>query len=83
MAGLIESYDRIIAFGQKHLSDPFYLEGTHRISVRYKIIREIASNILIHSEYVKAFPAKIIIEKSRTISDPAVVLFDTFILKIR
>ena len=66
---LIESYDRIIAFGQKHLSDPFYLEGTQRISARDKIMREIASNILIHREYVKAFPAKIIIEKSRILAE--------------
>jgi len=25
---LIDSYDRIITFGQKNLPDPFYLEGT-------------------------------------------------------
>ncbi|MBP7554309.1 MAG: putative DNA binding domain-containing protein [Spirochaetes bacterium] len=62
---LIESYDRIIAFAQKHLPDPFYLEGVQRISVRDKIFREIASNILIHREYFNAFPAKIIIEKNR------------------
>jgi len=66
---LIESYERIIAFGQKHLSDPFYLEGTQRISVRDKIIREIASNILIHREYFNPFPAKIIIEKDRIYSE--------------
>ncbi len=66
---LIESYDRIIAFGQKHLPDPFYLEGTQRISVRDKIMREIASNILIHREYVKSFPAKIIIEKERIVAE--------------
>lgn len=62
---LIESYDRIIAFAQKHLPDPFYLEGVQRISIRDKIFREIASNILIHREYFNAFPAKIIIEKNR------------------
>lgn len=66
---LIESYDRIIAFGQKHLPDPFYLEGTQRISLRDKIFREIASNILIHREYFNAFPAKIIIEKNRIYSE--------------
>lgn len=66
---LIESYDRIIAFGQKHLPDPFYLEETHRVSVRDNIMREIASNILIHREYVKAFPAKIIIEKERLLAE--------------
>jgi len=62
---LIESYERILAFAQKHLPDPFYLEGTQRVSIRDKIIREIASNILIHREYSNPFPAKIIIEKNR------------------
>src|SRR3989344_484300 len=66
---LIESYERILAFGQKHLSDPFYLEGTQRISIRDKIIREIASNTLIHREYFNPFPAKIIIEKDRIYSE--------------
>ncbi len=59
---LLESYDRIIAFVQKHLADPFYLEGTDRISLRDTIFREVASNILIHREYTNAFPAKLIIE---------------------
>ena len=66
---LIESYDRIMNFGVKHLSDPFYLEGTQRISVRAKIMREIASNILIHREYTNPFPAKIIIEKNRIFAE--------------
>ncbi len=38
---LIESYERIMAFVQKHLPDPFYLEGTNRISIRDAIFREI------------------------------------------
>ncbi len=59
---LVESYERIIAFVQKHLADPFYLEGTNRISIRDAIFREVASNILIHREYRNAFPAKLIIE---------------------
>ena len=59
---LIESYDRIIAFVQKHLPDPFFLEGIDRISIRDAIFREVASNILIHREYTNAFPAKLIIE---------------------
>ena len=66
---LIESYDRIMAFARKHLPDPFYLEGTQRVSVRDKIFREVASNILIHREYSSAFPAKIIIEKNRIYSE--------------
>lgn len=59
---LIDSYDRIIAFVQKHLPDPFFLEGMDRISLRDAIFREVASNILIHREYTNAFPAKLIIE---------------------
>ena len=62
---LIESYERIMAFVQKHLPDPFYLEGTNRISIRDAIFREVASNILIHREYRNAFPAKLIIERGQ------------------
>ncbi len=62
---LIESYERIIAFIQKHLPDPFYLEGMDRISIRDAILREVASNILIHREYRNAFPAKLIIERGQ------------------
>jgi ATP-dependent DNA helicase RecG len=62
---LIESYERIIAFVQKHLPDPFYMEGMDRISIRDAIFREVASNILIHREYTNAFPAKLIIERGQ------------------
>jgi len=62
---LVESYDRIMAFVAKHLPDPFYLEGTMNMSLRDSIFREVASNILIHREYMNAFPAKMIIEKWR------------------
>ena len=49
----------------KHLPDPFYLEGIDRISIRDAIFREVASNILIHREYRNAFPAKLIIERGQ------------------
>ena len=62
---LIESYERIMAFVAKHLPDPFYLEGTDRISIRDAIFREVASNMLIHREYTNAFPAKLIIERGQ------------------
>jgi ATP-dependent DNA helicase RecG len=61
---LIESYDRIMAFIAKHLPDPFYLEGDNRISLRDIIFRELASNCLMHREFLNPFPAKIIIEKN-------------------
>ena len=62
---LVESYDRIMAFVQKHLPNPFHLEGTASISIRDAIFREVASNLLIHREYTSAFPAKLIIEYGR------------------
>lgn len=62
---LIDSFDRIMQFVQKHLPDPFYTEDSQRISVRDKIVRELASNVLIHREYRNAFPAKFIIKTDR------------------
>lgn len=48
---LIESYDRLLAFANKHLPDKFYLEKDIRISIRDNIFREVVSNILIHRDY--------------------------------
>jgi len=62
---LLDSYDRILAFIQKHLPDPFYLEGIERRSLRDVIFREAASNILIHREYTSGVSARLIIERGR------------------
>jgi ATP-dependent DNA helicase RecG len=62
---LVESYERIMAFVAKHLPDPFYLEGDMSISIRDAIFREVASNILIHREFMNAFPAKFVIERGQ------------------
>ena len=61
---LIESYDRLMAFVAKHLPDSFHIEKDQRISLRDKIFREITVNILIHREFMNAFPAKFIIENN-------------------
>ncbi len=66
---LLDSHDRLIAFGEKHLSDPFFLEGTQRISIRSHILREIIGNLLIHREYSHAFPAKFVIERDCLFSE--------------
>jgi ATP-dependent DNA helicase RecG len=66
---LIESYDRLMAFVRKHLPDKFYQEGEQRISLRDRIFRELVGNILIHREYTSAFPAKLIIENDRLITE--------------
>lgn len=60
---LIESFDRLMAFIEKHLDDRFYLEGSQRIDVRNKIARELCVNTLIHREFSNPYPAKLIIEK--------------------
>ena len=64
---LIETYDLLMAFVEKHLSDKFYLQGDQRISLREKIFREIIANILIHREYTNAFPTSFIIYKDRVV----------------
>ncbi len=68
---LIDSYDRILAFIQKHLPDPFYLEGFERMSLRDAIFREVASNILIHREYASGIPARLIIEYGKVTTENA------------
>ena len=66
---LIESYDRLMAFVQKHLSDPFYLEGDMRISLRDQIFREVVANLIIHREFLNPFPAKLVIEGTRVVTE--------------
>lgn len=68
---LIESYDRLMAFVAKHLPDPFHLEKDVRISLRGHIFREVVTNILIHREFLSAFPAKLIIEQHQVKSENA------------
>ncbi|WP_242990246.1 RNA-binding domain-containing protein [Acetobacterium bakii] len=66
---LLESYERLMQFITKHLNDTFYLEGDRRISLRDKIFREVVSNLLIHREFANPFPAKLIIEKDRVVTE--------------
>ena len=60
---LIDSFDRLMAFVDKHLDDRFYIENNQRIDVRNKIAREVCSNLLMHREFASPYPAKLIIEK--------------------
>jgi ATP-dependent DNA helicase RecG len=62
---LIDSYDRLMAFIEKHLPDKFYLDGTQRVSLRDRLFREVISNLLIHREFANGFPAKMIIQGDR------------------
>ncbi len=60
---LIEAYDRLMAFCQKHMDNRFVLEHDISVDARKLIAREVVANILIHRDYTNAYPAKLIIEK--------------------
>ena len=66
---LLDSFDRLMAFVAKHLPDPFFLEGVQRISLRDHIFREVAANLMIHREFLNAYPAKFIIESNRVFAE--------------
>lgn len=69
---LIESFDLLMDFAQKHLWDKFYLdEYQHNVSVRDKIARELLANTLIHREYSSPYIAKFIIEKNKMYTENA------------
>ncbi len=59
---LIEAYDILLEFAQKHLPDKFFLDGTQSVSLRDIISRELIANTLAHREYTSPYPAKMIID---------------------
>ena len=69
VTNLIDSYELLIDFIAKHTLDRFYLIGDQSVSLRSKISRELISNMLVHREYTSAYPAKIIIERNRIITE--------------
>lgn len=62
---LIESYDRLLDFGKKHLPDKFFLEDDVNKSLRNTILREMVSNVLMHREFTNSYTAKFVIEAER------------------
>ncbi len=68
---LVEAYEQLMDFVAKHLPDPFYLEGTVRVSLRDKIFREVVANLLVHREYLNGRPARFIIYADRVEVDNA------------
>lgn len=58
---LIEAYDLLLEFAQKHLPDKFFLEKTQSVSLRDVILRELIANTLMHREYTSPFPAKFVV----------------------
>lgn len=67
---LIDAYDRMMEFIEKHLNDPFYQdEKANRVSLRDKIFREAISNIISHREYTGGAPARLMIYRDKVILD--------------
>ena len=62
---LIDAFDLLMGFIEKHLDDPCYLEGTSSISLRARIFRELVANIIAHREYTSVAPATMIIYSDR------------------
>jgi len=67
ITNLIDSYNRLMNFGQKHLNDLFILDGIVSVKARDRILREIISNTLAHRDYSSGFPAKMIIDEEKII----------------
>ncbi|MCL2323593.1 MAG: putative DNA binding domain-containing protein [Oscillospiraceae bacterium] len=68
---LIDSYDLLMGFAEKHLWDKFYLEGDARISLSSAIAREMLVNTLIHREFTSTYIAKFIIERDKMYTENA------------
>lgn len=58
-----------MGFITKHTDDKFFLIDNINTSIRDIISREIVSNILVHREFSSAFPAKLIIESDRIMTE--------------
>ena len=62
---LIESFDLLMEFARKHLSDKFFLENEVNVSLRNILAREMIGNTLMHREFTSTYAAKFVIEKDR------------------
>lgn len=67
ITNLIDSYERLMNFGRKHLNDLFVLDGIFNVNARDRILREIISNTLAHRDYASGFPAKMIIDNEKIV----------------
>ena len=67
ITNLIDSYERLMNFGRKHLNDLFVLDGIFNVNVRDGILREIVSNTLAHRDYASGFPAKMVIDDEKIV----------------
>jgi ATP-dependent DNA helicase RecG len=68
---LIESYELLMGFAEKHLPDKFYLEDDARFSLRNAIAREMLVNTLMHREFTSTYIAKFVIERDKMYTENA------------
>ncbi len=68
---LIDGYELLNGFIEKHLPDKFYLDGKTRLSLRDKIFREVIANMLIHREYMNPIPITLVIYKDKLVTNNA------------
>lgn len=82
ITNLIESYDRLMAFGKKHLNDTFHLDGIQSVSARDNILREIVSNLLAHRDFSNSYVAKLVIEQECIFTENANLSHGHGVLKL-
>jgi ATP-dependent DNA helicase RecG len=68
---LIDAYEQLMGFVEKHLPDKFYLQADQRISLRTAIFREVVANIIVHREYTNAHPCTFVIGKDNVETENA------------
>jgi ATP-dependent DNA helicase RecG len=63
------AYPRIMDFIKKHLPEQPYIEDMQRFSLRDKILREVALNMLIHREYSGVYTTSFTIYRNRIVAE--------------
>ena len=66
---LMMAYRAIMEFIKKHLPEKPYIEGMQRFSLRDRILREVALNLLIHREYSSSYPTTFSIFSDRVVTE--------------
>ena len=66
---LLKAYPIMMDFIKKHLPEQPYIEGIQRFSLRDRILREVALNLIIHREYSSAYPTTFTIYRDRIVTE--------------
>ena len=66
---LLKAYPIMMDFIKKHLPEQPYIEGIQRFSLRDRILREVALNLIIHREYSSVYPTTFTIYRDRIVTE--------------